>query len=204
MKKLLLMFSVISLIACKNQNSETVESEAVETEVPEVMEETPAVDENQEMYDPSSSNDQMAGNIKNFLVKDYLANDLANLQEIDRKFQYYQVDLNGDGKDEYFVNFMSPYFCGSGGCTILLLDHESNVITKFSVMRTPLYVEKAENEGWRDILVRSQGELKELKYNNGKYPSNPSVLPKAPYDAPSGSAVVMFDDNFAKAKTYTY
>ncbi len=204
MKKLLLMFSVISLIACKNQNSETVESEAVETEAPEVMEETPAVEENQEMYDASSSNDQMAANIQNFLVNDFLASDMANLQEIDRKFQYYQVDLNGDGKDEYFVNFLSPYFCGSGGCTVLLLDHESNIITKFTVMNTPIYVENAMHNGWRDILVRSEGELKELQYNKGKYPSNPSVLPKAPYDAPSGSAVIMFDETFAKPKTYTY
>lgn len=204
MKKLLLMFSVISLIACKNQNSETIESEAVETEAPEVMEETPAVEENQEMYDASSSNDQMAANIQNFLVNDFLASDMANLQEIDRKFQYYQVDLNGDGKDEYFVNFLSPYFCGSGGCTVLLLDHESNIITKFTVMNTPIYVENAMHNGWRDILVRSEGELKELQYNKGKYPSNPSVLPKAPYDAPSGSAVIMFDETFAKPKTYTY
>ena len=122
----------------------------------------------------------------------------------DHKFQYFAVDLNGDGKEEYFVNFMSPYFCGTGGCTVLLLDHESNIITKFTVMDNPIYVEKSEHNGWKVLLVRSEGELKELKYENGTYPINPSVLPKAPYDAPSGSAIIMFDDNFAKAKTYTY
>lgn len=204
MKKLLFLFSLLVVLACKNQNSETEEMDMpVEMEsMEEVI--TEADEVGKELYAPQSSDDQMAANIKNFLTNDYLKSDMEMLSEIDRKFQYYSVDLNGDGKDEYFVNFLSPYFCGTGGCTVLLLDHESNVITKFTVMNNPIYVEQAKNNGWSDILVFSEGELKEMKYENGKYPSNPSVLPKAPYDAPSASAVIMFDDTFAKAKTYTY
>lgn len=204
MKKLIFLFSLLAIVACKNQNTETEEMDmpVEEESMEEVITEADEVAE--EMFAAQSSDDQMAANIKNFLMNDYLKNDLANLQEIDRKYQYYSIDMNGDGKDEYFVNFLSPYFCGSGGCTMLLLDHEANVITKFTVMQTPVYVEQGEEGEWRDILVFSEGELKELKYNNGKYPSNPSVLPKAPYDAPSGHAAVMFDDNYAKAKTYTY
>ncbi len=204
MKKIVFLFSLLAVVACKNQNTETEEMEGAAE--PEAMEEMVEETEEtaQEVFAPQSSDDQMAANIKNFLMNDYLKADLANLQEIDRKYQYYAIDMNGDGKDEYFVNFLSPYFCGSGGCTMLLLDHEANVITKFTVMQTPVYVEQGEEGDWRDILVFSEGELKELKYNNGKYPSNPSVLPKAPYDAPSGHAAIMFDDTFAKAKTYTY
>ncbi|MDZ7613001.1 MAG: hypothetical protein U5K51_04295 [Flavobacteriaceae bacterium] len=80
------------------------------------------------------------------MVNDYLKKDLPILSEEDRKFQYFSVDLNGDGKDEYFVNFMTSYFCGTGGCSVVLLDHESNVITNFSVMDNPIYAENAKTK----------------------------------------------------------
>jgi hypothetical protein len=53
-------------------------------------------------------------------------------------------------------------------------------------------------------LVKDAGVFKELTFENGSYPSNPSVLPKAPYDAPSGHAQVMFDDSFYKSKTFEF
>lgn len=201
MKKLLFLFSLLAFVACKNQNTES-ETEAVEAEATE--ETTHEEEAPQSMYVAASEDDQMAANITNFLKNDYLKDDLSIMQEMDRKFQFYKIDMNGDGNEEYFVNFLSPYFCGSGGCTMLLLDHEGNLMTKFTVMRTPLYVENSEDSEWKDILVYSEGELKELKYQDGKYPSNPSVLPKAPYDAPSANAVIMFEEAHAKAKTYTY
>ncbi|MEQ8244629.1 hypothetical protein, partial [Fulvivirga sp.] len=58
--------------------------------------------------------------------------------------------------------------------------------------------------GWKLLLVRSEGELKELKFEGGSYPTNPSVLPKAPYDAPSINAEVLFDDASIKSKIYTF
>jgi len=204
MKNLFLLFTLISLISCKNQTSETA---AAEEEMPveaAVSEEAmPEETSTQDNYDPATNDDQMGANIKNFLVNDFLKDDMAGLSENDHKFQFYKIDINNDGKDEYFVRFMSSYFCGTGGCTILLLDHESNIITKFTVMDPPIFVEKG-TQGWGTILVRSGGELKELKFNNGKYPSNPSVLPKAPYDAPSGNAWVMFNDEYMASKTYTF
>lgn len=199
MKKLIFIFSLICLIGCKEQNKTAQTPDTPET--PEPKKEV-QVDKNN--YVPASDDDQMAANIKNFLTQDYLKNELASMTENDRKFQFYKVDINGDNKDEYFVNFMSSYFCGSGGCTVLLLDHESNVINRFTVMETPIYIEKSKTNGWKDILVFSKGKLKVLKYNNGKYPSNPSVVSNASFDAPSGNAIIMFDDNFAKAKTYTF
>jgi len=46
--------------------------------------------------------------------------------------------------------------------------------------------------------------FKELKYENGTYPSNPSVVAKAPRDAPSDQAEVIFDEDFSRAKTYSF
>jgi hypothetical protein len=206
MKNTILILSVLAVFAFKNKSTKSQETMVLEpvtkTEVVRARSQQDKM--MQEYYAPQSSDDQVAANIRNFLVNDYLKKDLSFLSEEDRKFQYFSVDLNGDGKDEYFVNFMTSYFCGTGGCSVVLLDHESNVITNFSVMDNPIYAENVKTNGWKNILVRNRGELKVLKYENGKYPSNPSVLPKAPFDAPSGSAIIMFDENFAKPKTYNF
>jgi len=211
MKKLILLFALMAFVACKNQKSEAEEMEnetreMVDKEKPAAgsLSETTDRQADQELYAPQSSDDGNAASIKNALVNDLLKDDLAAMEETDRKFQYFTVDLNNDGKNEHFVAFLSRYFCGSGGCTVMLLDHEASVITRFTVMNTPIWAEKATTNGWRNLLVRSEGELKELRFDGSTYPSNPSVVPTASFDAPSGSAIIMFDDNFAKAKTYTF
>lgn len=153
---------------------------------------------------PQSTDEQTANNLKNFLVNDYLKNDLSFLEKKDRKFQFYKIDLNNDGNEEIFVRFISSYFCGSGGCTFLLLDKYGEIITKFTVTRAPIFVEQTKVNGWSILLVKDAGVFKELTFNNGSYPSNPSLVPKAPYDAPSGHAQVMFDDDFYKSKTFEF
>lgn len=139
-----------------------------------------------------------------FLSTDYLKDDIDYLQEIDKKFQYHEVDLNNDNQNEVFIRFMSPYFCGTGGCTFLLLDSKLNIITKFSVTRAPIFVEKTKKNDWAILLVKDSGVFKELIYDNGTYPDNPSVLDPAPYDAPSGHALVLFDENFSNEKTIKF
>jgi len=86
----------------------------------------------------------------------------------------------------------------------VLLDKYGEVITRFSVTRAPIFTDTKKVNGWSLLLVRDSGVFKELIFENGSYPNNPSVLPKAPYDAPSGHAMVMFDEDFAKSKTFTY
>ena len=152
-----------------------------------------------------SVNDKLAIEIKNYITTELLTEeDLKLIPEGQRKFQFYEIDMNNDGENEVFVNFMTSYFCGSGGCTILLLNNQLKLITKFTVTRTPLFAEQSLKNGWRILLTRSEGELKELIYNDGAYPSNPSLLEKAPYDAPSGHSEIMFDINFSKPKTYNF
>lgn len=151
-----------------------------------------------------STDQQTANNLKNFLVNDFLKDDLSFLEPKDRKFQFYKIDLNNDGNEEIFIRFMGSYFCGSGGCTFLLLDKYGEIITKFTVTRAPIFVEQTKVNGWSLLLLKDSGVFKELTFENGSYPSNPSVLPKAPYDAPSGHAQVMFDDEFYKSKTFEF
>lgn len=122
----------------------------------------------------------MAGNIRNALRNDLLKDDLNVMTEDQRRFTYAEYDLNDDGKMEYFVGFpKNSYFCGSGGCTFYLLSHtEGQVITRFTVTDPPFIVLKSKTNGWRDLVVYSDGALRKLTYNGTKYPSNPSVAPK--------------------------
>ena len=201
MKPLSLFLILIFLISCKEakkENSNATEKTIVESPKKEIEKSV------EEVYAPQTVNDELAEKIKTYLKTDYLKNDIAILEETDRQFQFYEIDLNEDGKNEIFINFFTRYFCGSGGCTLLLLDANLKPITKFSVMNPPLFVEKTKKNGWSILLIKDSGVFKELSYNKGKYPSNPSILEKAPYDAPSGHAEILFSDEYSKAKIYTY
>ncbi|MEQ9120225.1 alpha/beta fold hydrolase [Fulvivirga sp.] len=180
--------------------------EAVQTETEKFLEEViglkPVV--NMAAYAPQTIDDKLAIDINKYLISDYLKREVKIMTEKDRKYQFYKIDLNEDGMDEVLIRFESTFFCGSGGCTYLLLDANFNTITQFTVMNAPIYVEPKTENGWKLLLVRSEGELKELKFEGGSYPTNPSVLPKAPYDAPSINAEVLFDDASIKSKIYTF
>lgn len=116
--------------------------------------------------------------IKTFIISDYLSKiDLNAITENDRRFQFFQVDLNNDGQKETFVNFFTPYFCGTGGCSMVLFDKNFKAITKFTVMQTPLYINTNTENGWKMIFVKDKDGFKQLVYKNGKYPSNPSIVP---------------------------
>ena len=156
-----------------------------------------------ENFSVQSVDDLMSKNIANFLTQSYLKNDLQFLSENDRKFQMYKIDLNGDGKDEYFVRLMGSYFCGSGGCTFLLLDRYSEIITKFTVVRPPIYVSAEKDNGWRKLMVESEGKFKELIFDGKSYPSNPSVAPDSKTQ-PGPDFEIIFDDKNLSSKTYIY
>jgi hypothetical protein len=156
-----------------------------------------------EITSPTLSTEElMTANVVNFLTRDFLKNDLQFLTERDRKFQMEMVDLNDDGKDEYFVRFMGPYFSGSGGGTILLLDRYAEVITKFTVTRPPIYVTGDKSNGWRTLRLSNGGVLRELAFDGKSYPSNPSIAPESA-GAVEG-ARILFDDANAPAKTHAF
>jgi len=195
----LLATALFTLIGCDaNQNASAGENELQDTtNSSEVL---PA-------NEVSSLPDSTSENVKkvlDFLTLDYLAEDLPYMKDSDRKFQLCFTDLNGDSQDEIFVRFLSPYFCGSGGCTFLILSSDIALITRLTVTRAPIFVEKTKVNGWSVLLVKDNEVFKELTYENGSYPANPSVLPKAPYDAPSGHAEVLFDKRFSPTKTFTF
>ncbi|MCM5664162.1 hypothetical protein [Galbibacter mesophilus] len=203
--KFLIIIAIIFCAACKESPKEKSTSMPTEETAPIASEENKSstIDDNME-YAQASVNDGLAKKVANYLKNDYLKDDYSILMERDKKFQLYEIDLNEDGEKEIFINFMTPYFCGTGGCSMLLLNADLKKISHFSVMNPPLFVEKTMKNGWKILLIKDRGEFKELLHLKDGYPSNPSVLPKAPYDAPSGHAEILFDENYSKAKTYTF
>lgn len=107
-----------------------------------------------------------------------LEKQLVGVDPKDRRFVYYQTDLNGDGKDELFVGFTGMNWCGSGGCTALLLSADGKLITYFTVVNFPIRIMNEKTNGWNDLVAYSGGANRVLKCNKNKYPSNPSVAPK--------------------------
>ena len=70
------------------------------------------------------------------------------------------VDLNGDGKAEAIVYLKSKDWCGSGGCTTLILARDGDswkLLTKISITRPPIRVLAGKSSGWRSIGVWVQG-----------------------------------------------
>lgn len=94
------------------------------------------------------------------------------------------VDLNDDGKPEAIVYLAGRGWCGTGGCTTLVLASTKSsfrVVSKIAVTRPPIRVLDTKSKGWHDISVRVQGgglqagyEAR-LSFDGETYPSNPSL-----------------------------
>lgn len=193
----------VLLFACKGKPGESPASEVPETGSGESgMHPSTSIGVT---YDPATEDDSLAVNIAEKLQAMF-NKELEIMTPDDRSFQLYKVNLDTDPGEEVFIRFMSPYFCGTGGCNFLLLDEDLDLVTRFTVLNPPLFIEPVLKNNWKVILVKSEGEWKELAFQGDGYPTNPSVVAKAPYDAPSGNAMVIFsnEEPYLPAKGYGF
>ena len=110
----------------------------------------------------------------------------ASANEMTTRYSVAFVDLNDDGITEALVYLSGPEWCGSGGCSLLILRSDGpswKVITQTTVTQLPIRVLSAKANGWHDVTVWVRGggiqpgyEAR-LRFNGRKYPGNPSVLP---------------------------
>ncbi len=113
----------------------------------------------------------------------FLKTNYNDASETSRHFIYNAVDLNADGKDEYLVELIGGDWCGSGGCTVLILDKNFNLNTLMTVVNDPIYVGapggKEVTKGYSNIYIQNRdGSVAKMAWNGKKYPTNPSVAPK--------------------------
>ncbi len=136
--------------------------------------------------------------IKDKLKNELLKNDIGIMKSDEREFILEAADVNGDGKDEYFVGFFTSfYFCGSGGCSVYLLNNDLGLVTAFSVSGESIYILNDRTDGWNDLAIFSGGKYRLIKFNGAGYPENPSLSP-AYIGKPENNGIVIFE--FEKEK----
>jgi hypothetical protein len=97
-------------------------------------------------------------------------------------------DLNEDGSNELIVWLTGSDWCGTGGCTTLILDRQSNgwrILAKLPTTRTPIIALKSKSDGWADLSVVQSGggNLKpqniKVSVKNGEYVKTGVVIESA-------------------------
>lgn len=139
----------------------------------------------------NSANGQEADPAITERIKQTLAKSLGSTPAGDRTFIYNAVDLNDDGKDEYLVGLTGSTFCGSAGCTMLVLNNKFGINTRMTLVRYPVYVgypaSKEVTKGYSNLYVDTKGVgLVKMAWTGTKFPTNPSTAPKAAESAISG------------------
>jgi hypothetical protein len=108
-------------------------------------------------------------------------------------------DLNDDGHLEAIVYLIGDYWCGSGGCTMLVLSENGQswkVVSTVKVTRLPIWVLDEKLNGWHSLAVQVSGGgivksyLSKLQFDGQSYPNNPTVPPAIQVTQPSGKVLI--------------
>ncbi len=92
--------------------------------------------------------------------------------------KYIDADSNWETQ-EYLFFLEGPDYCGSGGCTVVMVNGDDQVINRFTVTRKPILMQNYEKSNqWKDIVVWSDGSYRLLEHTDSGYPTNPSMAPK--------------------------
>jgi hypothetical protein len=122
--------------------------------------------------------------LKKFL-QDYARQNQADDDKTTRYVHTF-FDLNSDGKDEAIVYLVGREWCGSGGCSTLVLASEASsykVVTELTVTQLPIRILPGTSNGWCNLGVWVQGGgiqpgyEAELRFDGKSYPENPTVPP---------------------------
>jgi hypothetical protein len=195
--KIVIAIIIVILYSCQNKSES---KNIIKTIAQDTLAKTAAGTAN--LSEAPPTDDKAVETIRKQLLI-LLKKDLPALTKEDRSFYYETFDLNNDNKDEYFVGFSNPYFCGSGGCSGYILNNDGSLINKFTVTDFPIYVAKSSSEKFQDLIVSSKGIFHLIKMKNGKYPSNPSVQEKWKGDVPEDASAVL-DISEKKLEKYSF
>jgi|GEM_PF-428679 len=108
------------------------------------------------------------------------------------------VDLNGDSTPDAIVILTGSYWCGTGGCTMLVFQGEDKTfrfVSRSTLVRPPVTVSETKTNGWRDLVLTVSGggmpaRTVALKFDGKNYPLNPSVQTALPAEAATKGTVL--------------
>jgi hypothetical protein len=194
--KFLIALVVLGMVSCQNKDK-TESKSIIKTIAEDTLSKTVAG--TADLTDAPPRDDKAVELIRKRLAV-LLKKDLPAMTKEDRFFYYDAFDLNNDKKNEYFVGFSNPYFCGSGGCSGYILKNDGSVINSFTVTDFPIFVTTSSSEKYYDLIMESSGTFHLIKMKNGKYASNPSVQEKWKDEVPKESTKVLDIDSKKNVK----
>lgn len=114
------------------------------------------------------------------------------------------TDVNGDGRIDALVYLDGPAWCGSGGCTVLVMEaipeEDAEELGRFapaaeiSLMHGPVTVAPTTSHGWHDLVVEDEGgRWRRLRFDGETYPFSPGDGERL--DAAPVGGTVLFDDS---------
>ncbi|MEZ0130330.1 hypothetical protein AB9T88_11420 [Flavobacterium sp. LBUM151] len=197
-KQILIIIGILTIYSCQNK-----EKPASKNIIKAIAEDTlsKTVAGTADLSEAPPRDDKAVKVIRKQLLV-LLKKDLPAMTKEDRFFYYDAFDLNNDKKNEYFVGFSNPYFCGSGGCSGYILNNDGSVINSFTVTDFPILVATSSTEKFYDLIFETGGKFHLIKMKNGKYPSNPSVQKKLS-DVPKEATAVL-DISGKKLEKYSF
>ena len=197
--KFLIALLILTVYACQNK-----EKQGQENIVKAIAEDTlsKTVSGTADVSEVPAKEDKAVELIRKQLTE-LLKKDLPAMTKEDRFFYYEAFDLNGDKKNEYFVGFSNPYFCGSGGCSGYILNNDGSLINSFTVTDFPILVTTSATEKFYDLIFETGGKFHLVKMKNGKYPSNSSVQEKWKGEVPKEISKVL-DISGKKMEKYPF
>ena len=117
-------------------------------------------------------------------------------------FEYALIDLNDDGFPDAIVRLTARDWCGSGGCTMLILRGRAQgftLVANATIAQKPIKVSPEVLHGWHTLLVSVSGGGVQpgfvlMRFNGRKYPRNPSVQPQAKPEQVTASSTLAFHE----------
>lgn len=114
-------------------------------------------------------------------------------------YERVEADLNADGRAEVFIYVRDTGSCGSGGCTLYVLSPEERghrLVMRATLVNPPVMLLPTSTDGWGDIGVTVSGGgiaepyVARLRYEGGRYPSNPTMPPARPLGRATGKVLI--------------
>ncbi len=138
------------------------------------------------------------GDLRAYL-QDYLKSGSSDFDKTTRYSAAF-AELSGAKVPEVVVYVSGSAWCGSGGCSTLILRKESDsfkVITPTTVTRSPISVLQSTTNGWHVVSVWVQGGGIQpgytalLPFDGKAYASNPTVPPARHSTGDRGGAILI-------------
>ena len=134
-------------------------------------------------------------------LRGYIAHEAVSSVEPTRYAAAF-THLSEHDRPEVVVRLSGGGWCGSGGCTMLILADLGGtfkVVSRITITQLPIRVLQSKNHGWRDLGVTVSGGGIEkafearLAYDGRAYRANPSLVGRKPHHPPGGRVLISAD-----------